>query len=169
VRAKLVPAQQQLGDRITVQLVPYGKAETSRSGSGRLTFDCQHGPSECEGNKMHACMGEVVKEQGKRVAMAACMIDDNSEAMGALNRCEHILDNRKEMEEIIACYSAAGKGDELLEKMGVLTHALSPSVTFIPTVTIDHSQEDQMLIQRSLTAALCKKFSPASIPSVCNK
>ena len=27
VRAKLVPAQKQLGDRITVQLVPYGKAE----------------------------------------------------------------------------------------------------------------------------------------------
>ena len=28
----------------------------------------------------------MVKDQGKRVAMAACMIDDNSEAMGALNR-----------------------------------------------------------------------------------
>ena len=54
-----------------------------------LTFDCQHGPVECEGNMYHACAESHIR--GRAVEMAACMIQDNMDPEAAARTCAQRL------------------------------------------------------------------------------
>ena len=55
--------------------------------SSGLTFDCQHGPVECEGNIYHACAAAHISDRARGVEMAACMISDNMDPEGAAATC----------------------------------------------------------------------------------
>nr|XP_039148289.1 gamma-interferon-inducible lysosomal thiol reductase isoform X3 [Drosophila simulans] len=59
-----------------VKLAPYGKAKTKEH-NGKITFDCQHGPIECQANIYHACAAEIIEDPLLRLEVAACMIMDN--------------------------------------------------------------------------------------------
>ncbi|XP_039500963.1 gamma-interferon-inducible lysosomal thiol reductase isoform X2 [Drosophila santomea] len=59
-----------------VKLAPYGKAKTKRYNS-KITFECQHGPTECQANIYHACAAEIIKDPLLRLEVATCMITDN--------------------------------------------------------------------------------------------
>lgn len=52
---QLLPAYELIPDSIELDLVPYGKANTKQT-DGRINFSCQHGPTECLANKIHACV-----------------------------------------------------------------------------------------------------------------
>ena len=56
-----------------------------------LTFDCQHGPVECEGNMYHACAAAHIREKRLAVEMAACMIRDNMDPEAAARTCAQQL------------------------------------------------------------------------------
>ena len=43
------------------------------------SFDCQHGPDECEGNIYHACVSKHVTDTDQMMEMISCMIQDNME------------------------------------------------------------------------------------------
>ncbi|XP_026838638.1 gamma-interferon-inducible lysosomal thiol reductase isoform X4 [Drosophila erecta] len=59
-----------------VKLAPYGKAKTKQY-NGKITFDCQHGPTECQANIYHACAAEMIEDPLLRLEVATCMIMDN--------------------------------------------------------------------------------------------
>ena len=40
-------------------------------------FQCQHGPTECMGNKVHACSIKHIKDDRKLTDYIHCMIEDN--------------------------------------------------------------------------------------------
>ena len=42
-----------------------------------LAFSCQHGPQECQGNKVHACSVKHLPNEAKLIDFIHCMIDDN--------------------------------------------------------------------------------------------
>lgn len=44
---------------------------------GSLSFECQHGPTECNANIYHACTIEAIEEPKVLLDMIACMIKDN--------------------------------------------------------------------------------------------
>lgn len=71
---------------IDVKLVPYGKATTTTQKDGSLKFECQHGQTECEANKIHACTIEVIDDFKNRLDLISCMIRDNSNPKEALKR-----------------------------------------------------------------------------------
>lgn len=54
--------------------------------SGNLEFQCQHGPIECYGNKIHACSIEFIKDNREQIAFTTCMILDNTNPDTALSR-----------------------------------------------------------------------------------
>ena len=52
VNEQLYPTYQTLKPIINLKLVPYGNADVTISRGGRLlSYECQHGPDECWGNK----------------------------------------------------------------------------------------------------------------------
>lgn len=101
---------------------------------GNLTFSCQHGPSECLGNKVHACGVKKIENPLKQVEYVACMIVDNYEPLSIGKTCAEKLN--VEWEPIYRC-ATGHDGDLLLKHNGQLTAELYPRVTFIPTVLLD--------------------------------
>lgn len=65
---------------------------------------------------------------------------------------QHNIDN---VDLIQKCFDSS-HGSELLKLNGDLTHALRPSITFIPTITLDGYQGKQALILKNLLAEICK-------------
>ena len=53
------------------------KSSNDISSNDVYAFNCQHGPPECEGNKVHACVVKYVTDDEKRMDFIHCMIDDN--------------------------------------------------------------------------------------------
>ncbi|KAH8400553.1 hypothetical protein KR222_006664, partial [Zaprionus bogoriensis] len=153
ITKQLLPTYQAAASFMEVELVPYGKAETTEQQDGTYTFDCQHGATECEANMYHACTAEAVSDPLTRIEVVTCMIRDNRQPQNAMHKCtkQHNVDR----DLIQKCFDS-GHGTELLKLNGDATHALRPAVKFIPTITIDGSQGRQASILKDLLAEVCK-------------
>lgn len=159
----LVPAYEKAPNLLDIELVPYGNAKTFIE-NGHYKFDCQHGATECYGNKIHACTIEKVKDPRLRLKMTTCMIDDNvmPDERGA--ECSAI--NGVSWKPILDC-ALSKEGDQLLKQHGVATHALQPPVSFIPTILLNKSQGDQRAILKNLWMEICKQYPETSQPAEC--
>lgn len=51
--------------------------QTFYNPNGMLDFECQHGPIECQANKIHACAIDLIAEESGQLEMTNCMIKDN--------------------------------------------------------------------------------------------
>ncbi|KRT83745.1 hypothetical protein AMK59_3384, partial [Oryctes borbonicus] len=83
---QLAPAYEDLHDEMFLDFIPYGKAKTHEN-DGKITFTCQHGPTECQANKIHACVIDILPEQRMQLKYISCMIYDNIVPLEALERC----------------------------------------------------------------------------------
>lgn len=156
---QLVPAYKTAPDMMIIKLVPYGKATTSENIDGSYHFECQHGIAECQSNIYHACVIEHVKDQGTQLNFISCMImahHGSGNPKDTFIKCagEHKLEDGVSR-SIQNCYHSS-YGNRLLKLNGDETHALRPKITFIPTVTLDGSQEKQSDILKNFLLALCK-------------
>ena len=134
---------------------PYGKA-TTRVTSDGYEFDCQHGEQECIGNMFHACVEDKVEDAAKRLEMIKCMISDNYEPENSAKKCAG--EGGVDFEEILTC-ATGPQGRELHYQAGIKTQALSPKVSFIPTIEIDESQMSQKAILKNLLKEVCAVYS----------
>ncbi|XP_063594564.1 gamma-interferon-inducible lysosomal thiol reductase-like [Penaeus indicus] len=137
-------------------------ARTTQEKNGKITFDCQHGPRECEGNIVHACVTNLIKDEAKQIAIVHCMIDRNEQPMVVGKKC--VEKHGEKWGSISSCVTS-DKGASILKHMGEMTHRLKPEVTFIPTITIDGSQEDQKHILLDFHKVLCKRYKGPRHPS----
>lgn len=146
----LWPVTEKLSEFVDVTLVPYGKASTNEE-EGKYFFKCQHGEEECYANKIHACAIEAVGNMTMAVKITDCMISDNMDADGALERCAKLL--KIEADPISNCANTP-HGSALLKKHGDDTHILQP--TFIPTITVNGSRDNQAAILKNFLLEVCK-------------
>nr|NP_001163836.1 uncharacterized protein Dmel_CG41378, isoform B [Drosophila melanogaster]EFA98685.1 uncharacterized protein Dmel_CG41378, isoform B [Drosophila melanogaster] len=135
-----------------VKLAPYGKAKTKEH-NGKITFDCQHGPIECQANIYHACAAEIIEDPLLRLEVATCMIMDNHSPQEAMNKCTSQINFDDSV--IQNCFESY-RGVDLLKVIGESTNSLRPPITFIPTITIDGSQGRQESILKDLLSEVCK-------------
>ncbi|CAB3362286.1 Hypothetical predicted protein [Cloeon dipterum] len=151
---QLLPTLERAPDIFKIILVPYGKASTVSHGDS-VEFTCQHGPLECEGNKVHACATKHVRDQLTLVRYATCMISDNLDPEDAGKKCARSLNI--DWDPIVAC-SRGSEGKLLLAKMGEATHSLNPPVTFIPTIAVNERLSNQASLLKRLFEELCTRF-----------
>lgn len=152
---QLLPTLEAVGSMLEVNMWPYGKA-TTRVTSDGYEFDCQHGEQECIGNMFHACVEEKVEDAAKRLEMIKCMISDNYEPENSAKNCAS--ESGVDFQEILTCATGA-QGQELHYQAGLKTQALSPKVSFIPTIEIDESQMSQKAILKNLLKEVCAVYS----------
>lgn len=154
VLKQLYPTWQRIGSIMDIQYKPYGKASHHASDGGFM-FQCQHGPNECLGNMIHTCALHYISESAKLVEYINCMMGDNYDPMQAGQSCASQLDI--EWSPIEAC--ARGKeGQKMLAVVGDDTHSLRPRVTFIPTIVLNGSQDNQKMILKNLLKEVCRKY-----------
>merc|ERR1712002_234733 len=66
---QLKPVHDELHEIMELDLVPYGHV----TGSSPSDYECQHGPAECEGNKLMACAIKYSANPVEYVNYLACM------------------------------------------------------------------------------------------------
>ncbi|OXU25364.1 hypothetical protein TSAR_012927 [Trichomalopsis sarcophagae] len=160
IKHQLKPTFDKIEDYIDVNLIPYGKAETIVT-SDDYEFKCQHGETECEANMIHACAIHKVLNSRRRLELVECMISNNMHPQAILETCAKGMD---ELKDIVQC-SKSMEGRKMLKRFGDLTKSLDPRVSFIPTITLDHEMDNQILILKNLLHQVCQRLD--SPPSEC--
>ncbi|KRG00338.1 uncharacterized protein Dwil_GK27207 [Drosophila willistoni] len=167
ITKQLLDTYKVAADIMEVQLVPYGKA-TTKEENGKLSFDCQHGALECQANVYHACAVESIGDPLVRIEVVTCMIRDNRFPKEAMLRCAEEC-GLEDKDRIQKCVDSS-QGTALLKLNGEVTHALRPSITFIPTITIDGSQGRQPSILKNLLSEVCKAAGSSDLANkICKK
>lgn len=70
---QLIPTYQTLNGSMELDFVPFGKARTL----GQNRMICQHGPSECQGNRFMACILARSSNQTANLLAIGCLFDWN--------------------------------------------------------------------------------------------
>jgi len=140
IRQQLYPVWQDLKHIMDIHWKPYGKATHWEKSSNDISsndvyaFNCQHGPPECEGNKVHACVVKYVTDDEKRMDFIHCMINDNYKPVECGEKCSMIHDVA--WEPILDCVNSE-EGSNLLAMHGDDTHSLRPKMTFVPHIVMN--------------------------------
>ncbi|KAF4521313.1 hypothetical protein B566_EDAN002317 [Ephemera danica] len=159
---QLLPTYEKSPELLDISLIPYGKASTQQEASGKYLFNCQHGPTECHGNKVHACAVESVAPSDLLLRYTTCMISDNSDPDEAGRKCANSLGI--EWEPIKKC-THSEEGDKLLAQHGESTKRLHPKVAFIPTIRVNEELDGQPALLKDLFKELCSRFKET--PQAC--
>ncbi|XP_049799522.1 uncharacterized protein LOC126234819 isoform X2 [Schistocerca nitens] len=95
ITSKLLPAYLRAPELMNLSLVPYGNAETKVTAEG-YEFSCQHGPGECQGNKIHSCAVELLEDPTSQLQYVACTMrgqDDPVESGGEIRQKSTVVWN----------------------------------------------------------------------------
>ncbi|XP_023323444.1 gamma-interferon-inducible lysosomal thiol reductase isoform X2 [Eurytemora carolleeae] len=104
---ELDPVFKLFGDAINVQFKPYGIAETTGE-EGSWEFTCQHGPNECYGNMMHACLINLVPEQGDIVPLIDCIMSKSPASIATAELCMGRITNPVDIALVEECIIVDG-------------------------------------------------------------
>lgn len=160
---QLLPAYELISNNINLDLVPYGKADT-RETDDEINFRCQHGPTECLANKIHACAIKYTAQNPLiQLKYIACMINDNYNPEHIGEKCASEL--HLDYSGIANC-SMSNMGNLLLKNNGERTKALQPTVRFIPTIQLNgqHKVPQEEILQNFLSE-MCRTL--INVPKEC--
>lgn len=155
---QMLPTYSRLEDSLSIEWIPYGNAEMKKTTDG-YEFKCQHGPTECEANRMHACAIDIIKNPKTLLDVIACMIKNNMEPIEIMRSCTKM--SSVNSAPILDCYNSE-KGQELLANYGMLTDAVKSKITFIPTIALDKEidVENQAALLKNLLKQVCLRLNP---------
>ncbi|KAF4530958.1 hypothetical protein B566_EDAN011339, partial [Ephemera danica] len=157
INTQFTPTYNELGkENIQVDYLPYGKARQTMV-NGNWQFICQHGSDECRGNKMMACAIKYITDVDVLVQFIDCVMG-SIYPPDAGNACATI--HNVNWTPINTCWMST-ESDDLLAAYGDRTHALTPAITFVPTIVFDgvFNQADQDESLTNFKAVTCRHLS----------
>ncbi|XP_069692899.1 GILT-like protein 1 [Periplaneta americana] len=166
IKFQMYPTWLLLGkDILNLDFIPYGKATQTRTNS-TWTFDCQHGQSECQGNKEQACALDYLRENATaQVQYVTCVMSARYPPWAG-PQCAYVIGiNYNPIE-----YCADGeRGNELLAAMGNRTHRFRPEITFVPTIVLNdvYTQANQDAAMTNLLHMICQHMHDPK-PAACD-
>lgn len=70
---QIAPAWNSIKDSVTINFFTHGKSTSYTDEEGNVVFECQHGPVECDHNKLQTCALELLSpHQDRQVAFIIC-------------------------------------------------------------------------------------------------
>ncbi|KAL9697879.1 hypothetical protein quinque_001320 [Culex quinquefasciatus] len=140
VSAQLVPNYNALRDFMEIEFIPFGKAKSINGGE---SFQCQHGPKECQGNMLQACVLHYLPEQQDRqVSYVACQMNFNADPAGW--QCAE--QSEANLQSVRNCDEGVLRTQLLLEAE---RRTQQIPLTFVPTIVFN-GKFDQTLQDRAL-------------------
>ncbi|NXW73130.1 GILT reductase, partial [Hirundo rustica] len=170
-------------EMLSITLVPYGNAQVrsrpsrrrgrsrrcrrprsdrlvpqERNVSGKLDFECQHGPEECLGNMMEACLMHEAKNFSTYFPVIFCL-ESGSSVTENLEACLKIYAPELDSGRIAACVQG-DTGVALMHHNAQVTEALEPPHQYVPWITVNgkHTDELQALAEASLLGLVCHLY-----------
>jgi len=164
-----------VGKFFDVKFYPFGKANYSTFGAD-VNFQCQHGPNECYGNKVHACALEHIQVNSYQnthtresliLEYVTCLMkvaNSFKDSVFPGEKCAR--DVQLNNWEIIEQCANSTDGSKLLQHYGEVTRQLKPELTSVPTVVFKQqfTQENQNLALSNFRAAICRVLPNPHIP-----
>ncbi|KFW74242.1 Gamma-interferon-inducible lysosomal thiol reductase, partial [Manacus vitellinus] len=121
-------------EMLNITLVPHGNAQ-ERNVSGKWDFQCQHGPEECLGNMIEACLMHEAKNFSTYFPIIFCL-ESGSSVTKNLEACLQIYAPELDRGRIAACVQG-DTGMALMHQNAQLTEALDPPHQFVPWIVIN--------------------------------
>ncbi|XP_009069748.1 PREDICTED: gamma-interferon-inducible lysosomal thiol reductase, partial [Acanthisitta chloris] len=148
----LLPAEM-----LNITLVPYGNAQ-ERNVSGKWNFECQHGPEECLGNMIEACLMHEAKNLSSYFPVIFCL-ESGSSVTKNLEACLQIYAPELDRGRIAACVQG-DTGTALMHHNAQLTEALDPPHQYVPWIVINgkHTDKLQAQAEASLLGLVCSLY-----------
>jgi len=150
-----------IGNYFDIEFVPYGNAKTFPTSPP--TFKCQHGESECEGNKMQACAIKYISTTFITQFIVCTMSTKNPPNAGP--KCAQKL--QIDFTSVQSCISS-GEGDKLMYNYGLQTESLNPPHQYVPWILFNgiFNEDDNDKAGTDLVRVICSKLHQA--PDECN-
>ncbi|NP_001017196.1 gamma-interferon-inducible lysosomal thiol reductase precursor [Xenopus tropicalis] len=154
---QLFPSWLMLAEIINVTLVPYGNAQETNI-TGKWVFDCQHGPEECLGNMMEACLIHILDDIYKYFPIIFCMESSNN-VTKSLESCLAVYAPELPLKTVLECVNG-DLGNKLMHENAQKTKGLSPPHNYVPWIVIDgmHTDDLQAQAQSSLFNLVCDTY-----------
>ncbi|XP_075229268.1 gamma-interferon-inducible lysosomal thiol reductase-like protein [Lycorma delicatula] len=168
--SKLFHNDTKLYKYVRFDFVPYGNAKQEYSKKG-WKFTCQHGPTECKYNMLHACVVKTVslangvnEDIERFVPFLICLMSTKQEHT-VITQCAEKYDIPAD--GIRHCLTR-GNGEKLLAKYGNRTHEFKPPIKSVPTIVFNgvYKEDNQKLAETNLPQAICSNLKPK--PKICN-
>ncbi|XP_069505355.1 gamma-interferon-inducible lysosomal thiol reductase [Ambystoma mexicanum] len=163
--SQLFPTWKMLKDIMNVTLVPYGNAQ-ERNDSGKWVFDCQHGPEECQGNTIEACLMNLLASVDRYFPIIYCM-ESAVDVIKAVQPCLAIYQPELTTEKVMECANGDA-GNQLMHQNALRTNALSPPHKFVPWIVVNgkHTDDLQRQALNSLFNLVCNTYTGTK-PDAC--
>jgi len=141
-----------------VTFKPFGIASFSDE-AGSWVFDCQHGPQECYGNMMHACLTNMVSEEEGLTPLIICVITYGSTDILAVDTCLS-SSTTSDVTSLQVEECMMNEGATLLHDIGVETKDLDPPLYGVPWTLFngEFNEEDFLNSDSDLIGVLCSKY-----------
>ena len=146
----------------TFRFVAWGKAKRSADGKAVV---CQHGPKECELNKLLECAQAKQQGAGTFPATLRCYFAALGKAGGGTpSSLEACVNDKATFAKISSC-AAGSEGAALETAAGKETEKQLPALTFVPWVVVDGKQlagECGSALKAACESSKAKGVSPLS-------
>ncbi|CAH1394897.1 unnamed protein product [Nezara viridula] len=141
-------------------LVPYGWVAVKNATSH--DYACQHGESECEGNRLHACAIKYIPDQVATIEYISCLdqLESNyltfASSQYPIDECQDKLPEGV-YSKIMSCYNS-DEAWELFQNNGKKTTSFFPKGGFIPYVSFNNKRDDELAISafKDFRKTLCE-------------
>ncbi|XP_063390603.1 GILT-like protein 1 [Cydia fagiglandana] len=166
ITEQLAPVWRDFKGSVKVKLVPYGKS-THDKVNGKWQFNCHHGPDECYGNKVQACiLKDKVLADTEKMDLVICLMGQASPDK-SLDTCLEKINKLSESTKLKQCASGT-QGDNLLAGYGDKTDGVQRPLAFVPTIVVNEkfSQENQDAAFTNLKSVICR-VATGTKPSAC--
>ncbi|KAJ8705426.1 hypothetical protein PYW08_012472 [Mythimna loreyi] len=148
ITQQLAPVWRDFRGVVKVKMVPYGKS-TQDKVNGKWQFTCHHGPDECYGNKIQAC---ILKDRNlqdtEKMELVICLMNQANPDK-SLDTCLAQVSKETESAKLKRCASS-DQGDNLLATYGDKSAAVQRPLAFVPTIIINE-KFDQAIQDEAFT------------------
>jgi len=151
-------AYKKFNNDLHVNFKPFGFASYENV-DGSWLFECQHGPDECYGNMMHACLTNLVSEEEGLTPLMICVVNYGSTSLQAAEQClASTTTSSITAVDVEECMM--NEGGELLHSLGVETKELDPPPYGVPWTLFNEefNEEDFLAAEKDLIGVLCDKY-----------
>jgi len=157
IRDQLFWTWDEFKDSLHINYKPFGKAEFIEN-EDSWDFTCQHGPEECYGNKIHACLSHLIPEPESLLDVVYCTMTTDAASIGSTELCLLAYDLDMYVGRLYNCLDE--QADSLLHDIGVETLGLVPKPNYVPWVLFngEFNGDDLEDAQVDLKELLCRKF-----------
>lgn len=160
---QLYPTFQALGGSgiVNFEFVPYGNAREQAYGSSWI-FTCQHGASECLGNKIETCAIHYNPEPAKIIPFLHCLEQYGPTTTNGAY-CAGIA--KIEWNAINTC-AYSSEGSSLEHEMAVKTDSLNPPHQYVPWLTLNG--RPSTALSSNMLATVCNAYTGTK-PAACSR